>query len=205
MSLWRAVQAALGRERSRSAEPVDLVALGGLRAPQSADHRSVFLRPVNPLFIWATLIISLLLNLLPWGRLALVPDFVAVALIFWNVHQPHRVGIGAAFVFGLLMDVHNGALLGQHALAYSLLSYGAITLHRRVLWYPLRAQPFPVFGLLLLGQVSTMVVRLWVGGSFPGWIYFGESIVGAAIWPLVSGILLAPQRIQQEQGDARSR
>jgi rod shape-determining protein MreD len=205
MSFSRGLRAMLGRDRSRSAEPVDLVALGGLRAPMSADHSSVFLRPVNPLFIWSTLIIALLLNFLPWGSLALVPDFVALALVFWNVHQPHRVGIGAAFVFGLLMDVHNGALLGQHALGYSLLSYGAITLHRRVLWYPPRAQPFPVCGLLLLAQVSSMVVRLWVGGRFPGVLYFGESIVGAAIWPLVSWVLLAPQRLPPEQGSARSR
>lgn len=202
MSVWRALAAAFGRRRSRSAEPVDLVSLGGLRAPQSADHRSVLLRPVNPFFVWVTLIFSLLLNMLPWGQLPFVPDFVAVGLVFWNVHQPRRVGIGAAFVFGLLMDVHNGALLGQHALAYSLLSYGAITLHRRVLWYPLRAQPFAVLGLLLLAQLASLVVRLSVGGKFPGLIYFGESMVGAVLWPLVSWFLLAPQRVPQDDGAA---
>ncbi len=62
-----------------------------------------------------------------------MPDFVALVLLFWNVHQPRKVGMGIAFFLGLLMDVHNASLLGEHALAYTLLSYGAITIHRRVL------------------------------------------------------------------------
>jgi rod shape-determining protein MreD len=75
------------------------------------------------------------LNLLPLGRTRRMPDLLAVVLVFWNVHQPRRVGVGVAFLFGLLMDVHEGALLGQHALAYTLLSYGAIAMHRRLLWF----------------------------------------------------------------------
>ena len=35
------------------------------------------------------------------------------------------------------MDVHQGAVLGQHALAYTLLSFLAITMHRRLLWFRL--------------------------------------------------------------------
>ena len=85
------------------------------------------LLPANPFFIWASLIAAMLLNMLQnmgfWGRAAWAPDVLAVVLVFWTVHQPLRVGIGAAFVFGLLMDVHQGGLLGQHALAYTVLSF----------------------------------------------------------------------------------
>jgi hypothetical protein len=89
------------------------------------------LQPVNPYFISFSLAAAFLLNLMPWGRLLGVPDFVALVLLFWNVHQPRKVGMGIAFSLGLLMDVHNASLLGEHALAYTLLSYGAITIHRR--------------------------------------------------------------------------
>jgi rod shape-determining protein MreD len=119
------------------------------------------------------------------------------------VHQPRRVGIGAAFVSGLLMDVHNGALFGEHALAYTLLAYGAITLHRRMLWFPVGAQSLHVLALLLIAQCVSLAVRLWVGGSFPGWGYFASSVIGAAIWPLVTWILLAPQRRPLERDDTR--
>jgi rod shape-determining protein MreD len=47
--------------------------------------------------------------------------------------------MGTAFFFGLLMDVHHGSLLGQHALAYSLLGFFGIAIHR-VLWFGLSGQ-----------------------------------------------------------------
>ena len=75
------------------------------------------LMPVNPLFIWASLLLAMVLNMVPLGRVAWTPDLLMLLLVFWSVHQPSRVGMGAAFVFGLCMDVHQAALLGQHALA----------------------------------------------------------------------------------------
>jgi hypothetical protein len=93
------------------------------------------LLPANPVFIWFTLALALAANLMPLGRHPALPDLLALTLVFWNVHQPLRVGVGAAFVFGLFMDVHDAALLGQHALAYTLLSFFAITIHRRLLWF----------------------------------------------------------------------
>ena len=75
------------------------------------------LLPVRPLFIWSSLIsalaVNMLLNMGLVGRAAWVPDFLALTLLFWTVHQPLKVGIGAAFFLGLAMDVHQGALLGQ--------------------------------------------------------------------------------------------
>ena len=71
---------------------------------------------------------------------AVLLPLLAVVLLFWVVHEPRRLGIGACFAFGIALDVHQGALLGQHALAYTLLSYLAITVHRRVLWFSLPAQ-----------------------------------------------------------------
>jgi len=100
--------------------------------PRGSDQ---LLLPVNPFFIGFTLLVAFGVNLLPFGRVAALPDLLAVVLVFWNVHQPRRVGVGLAFLFGLLIDVHEGALLGQHALAYTMLSFVAITIHRRLLWF----------------------------------------------------------------------
>jgi rod shape-determining protein MreD len=162
------------------------------------------LRPVRPGFIWSTLIGAFLLNLLPWGKDVWVPDFFALTLVFWNVHQPRRVGMGIAFVFGLLMDVHNGTLFGEHALAYTLVSYGAISLHRRIQWFPVLSQTIYVFALLLVAQLASAAIRLWVGGASPGW-WLGllSSVVGAVIWPLLNSFLLAPQRRPAKRDDTR--
>jgi rod shape-determining protein MreD len=124
-----------------------------------------------------------------------VPDFLALALVFWSVHQPRRVGMAAAFLFGLLMDVHDGALFGEHALAYTLLSYGAIALHRRILWFPVPSQSLYVFPLLLLSALASVIVRRWASGAWPDWwSYPAQSVVGALLWPVVTWLLLLPQR-----------
>jgi rod shape-determining protein MreD len=152
------------------------------------------LMPVNPLFLWGSLLLAVALNMVPLGRHPAMPDLLALVLVFWNVHQPRRVGIGAAFVFGLLMDVHEGALLGQHALAYTLLSFLAITIHRRVLWFGLGEQVLHVLPLFFIAQTVSLLVRLAAGDGFPGWNLFAAPLFEALLWPVASVLLLAPQR-----------
>lgn len=159
--------------------------------PRGSDQ---LLLPVNPFFIAFTLLLALASNLLPLGRVPALPDLLALTLVFWNVHQPRRVGMGVAFLFGLLLDVHEGAVLGHHALAYTLLSFGAITLHRRLLWFGLVQQALHVLPLLLGVHVLLMVLRLLAGGMFPGWSALLAPFFEALLWPVVSVLLLAPQR-----------
>jgi rod shape-determining protein MreD len=152
------------------------------------------LLPVSPLFIAFSLTCAFMLNLLPWGHWVGVPDFVALTVVFWGIHQPRKVGIGVAFSMGLLMDVHDATLLGENALAYTLLSYLAIMIHRRVLWFPVMTQAIHVFPLLLLTQAIQVLVQVMVTGRFAGWLSFIDSAVAIALWPLITWLLLAPQR-----------
>ncbi len=152
------------------------------------------LLPVSPMFIAFSLTVAFVLNMLPWGHFVGAPDFVALVLVFWGVHQPRKVGIGMAFFMGLLMDVHEATLLGENALAYTLLSYFAIMIHRRILWFPVMTQAIHIFPLLLMTQSIQVVVRLIVSGRFPGWLHFIESVVACALWPVVNWLLLAPQK-----------
>jgi rod shape-determining protein MreD len=159
--------------------------------PRGSDQ---LLLPVNPFFIGFSLLMALAFNLLPLGRQPAMPDLLAVVLVFWNVHQPRRVGVGLAFVFGLLMDVHEGALLGQHALAYTLLSFVAITIHRRLTWFGIAEQAVQILPVFFATHVVSLIVRLVAGGMFPGWTLLLSPVFEAALWPIVTLILLAPQR-----------
>jgi len=156
------------------------------------------LLPARPLFIWGSMLGALLanmaLNMGVWGRAAWVPDLLAVVLDFWTVHQPLRVSIGAAFVFGLMMDVHQGALLGQHAMAYTVLSFFAITIHRRLLWFSVPSQAAQVFPLFAAAHLVALSLRLLSGSAFPGFLMLLAPVLEAAIWPLANIVLLAPQR-----------
>jgi rod shape-determining protein MreD len=155
------------------------------------------LLPANPLFIWASLIAAMLVNMLQnmglWGRAAWMPDVLAVVLVFWTVHQPLRISIGGAFIFGLLMDVHQGGLLGQHAMSYTVLSFFAITVHRRLLWFSVPSQAAQVFPLFAVAHAVELVVRMFNGGTFPGWLMFLAPVAEALLWPVANLVLLAPQ------------
>ncbi len=152
------------------------------------------LLPASPFFIGFTLLAALAVHLLPLGRHAALPDLLAVVLVFWNVHQPRRVGVGFAFLFGLLLDVHEGALLGQHALSYTLLSFGAIMMHRRMLWFGVVQQALQTVPLFFVAHLVALLVRLMAGGMFPGWWLLLAPLLEAALWPLATMLLLAPQR-----------
>ncbi len=152
------------------------------------------LLPANPLFIWGSLLLALVVNMLPLGRTPWLPDVVAVVLVFWSVHQPQRVGIIVAFIFGLLMDVHQASLLGQHALAYTALTFFAITIHRRLLWFSVPSQAVQVLPLFLAAHAIELAIRMAAGGAFPGFYILLAPLIESALWPVISVILLAPQR-----------
>ena len=152
------------------------------------------LLPVNPLFIATTLLLAFALSIVPLGRVPLMPDFVALVLVFWNVHQSRRVGVGLAFLLGLLMDVHDGAVLGQHALAYTLMSFFAVTIHRRLLWFTVPSQAVQILPLFLAAHAVSLVVRMIAGGMFPGWQVLLAPVLEALLWPIATWLLLAPQR-----------
>lgn len=152
------------------------------------------LLPARPGFIWGTLIAALMVNMLPLGRQPWMPDLLALVLVFWSVHQPLRIGIATAFLFGLVMDVHQTALLGQHALAYTALSYFAIMVHRRLLWFTVPSQAMQVLPLFGSAHAIELAIRLFAGGSFPGWSLVLAPLLESLLWPVATVILLAPQR-----------
>jgi rod shape-determining protein MreD len=168
--------------------------------PRGSDQ---LLLPLNPVFMWFTLLVAFMLNLVPFGRVPAMPDFLAIALVFWGMHQPLRVGVGIAFFFGLMMDVHDGALLGQHALAYTLLSFSSIALHRRLLWFTVPSQALQLLPLFAGMHVVALLVRLLAGGMFPGWSFLLAPLFEALLWPVANWLLLAPQRRPPDRDENR--
>ena len=107
--------------------------------PLSAARPEEILLPVKGWFIVFTLIVALFLNMLPAGGLWQIvrPDFLALVLLYWCIQQPRFVGVGGAWVLGVVKDVGDANLFGQHALTYALLAYAAEFFHRRVLRFSL--------------------------------------------------------------------
>ena len=132
-------------------------------------------------FIGATLFAAFMLNLIPWGQFYGVPDFLAITLLYWSVYQRQRVGIAIAFV-------------GETALAYTLMTYFAITLHRRILWFSWSRHLGYIFLLLSIEYIVVMVVQLLCGSEWAGWYWIIDCAVGTLIWPIAQWLLSWPSR-----------
>jgi rod shape-determining protein MreD len=166
-------------------------------APSLAPSRpEEILRPARPWFIVLTLGFGLLANLYPAAGVTamLLPDFLALVLLYWCIQEPRYVGVGAAWFTGLVMDVADATLFGQHALAYAVLAYGAEYFRRRVLRFPLWQQAAQVAALLVVCAALVLLVRAMGGAPLPRWTYFVPPLVGALLWPVLSVVLQWPQR-----------
>jgi len=168
-------------------------------APASPEE---ILRPPQPWFVLLTLLVALVANMAPATGvfMALRPDFLAVVLLYWCIQAPRYVGVGTAWFVGLVMDVADATLFGQHALAYAVLAFAADYFRRRVLRFPLWQQAVQVAVLLVATAGLVLVVRFIGGAPMPRWTYAAPPIVGALLWPLLSVLLQRPQR-PRRRGD----
>ena len=73
-------------------------------------------------------------------------------------------------------------------------SFVALALSRRLTWFTLLQQALQVLPLFAAMHTVALLVRLAAGDLFPGWSLFVAPLVEAALWPLVTLALLAPQR-----------
>jgi rod shape-determining protein MreD len=164
--------------------------------PLTPARPEEILLPVRRWFIALTLLAGLLANLVPLSgpALAFRPDFLALVLLYWCIQEPRYVGVGVAWWVGLLMDVGDATLFGQHALAYAVLAYAAEYFRRRVLRFPLWQQAVQVAGLLAFTALIVLLVRYVGGAPLPRWTYVAPPIIGALLWPALSVVLQWPQR-----------
>ena len=137
--------------------------------------------------IATTFLIALLLTIMPlpdWMRYAR-PDWVGLVLIYWCLALPERVGVITGWFAGLLVDLLTGTLLGQHAMALSIVAYLTLKFHQRVRLFPVWQQAATVLVLLVLHQLLALWVSRFIGRPAPPWYYWAPSVTGMFVWPLI--------------------
>lgn len=162
----------------------------------SAARPEEILKQANPWFILLTAGLALMANVAPLAGTALVlrPEFLMLVILYWCIQEPRYVGVGVAWMLGVVMDVADATVFGQHALSYAVLAYAAGYFRRRMLRFPLWQQAPQVAVLLLFCSGLVLLVRFVGGAPFPGWSYFVSPVVGALLWPILSVLLQRPQR-----------
>jgi rod shape-determining protein MreD len=128
------------------------------------------------------------LPLPPWLDV-LRPAFLVLAVLYWSINSPRTGGIALGFFAGLTLDVFQGPVLGQHALALALVSYIAVREHQRILSKPAFQQALIVFAALAVYEFVVFAIDGWSGHPVTSPLRWVHTVTGALIWPPVAAIL----------------
>ena len=165
--------------------------------------RNVMQLPASVALVFFSLAGAYVLSVLPWSGAGLLarPDFVHIVLLFWAIHEPRAIGQGVAFTLGMLMDVSDSMLLGQHALAYVIATFGAQVLRVRILSFHLPEQTLHVLGLTIVAAAVLLALNLLLGADFPGFAFLVSPVLTALCWAPVNWLLYSTA-VRRRQGGA---
>ncbi len=141
--------------------------------------------------ILLSIFIALILTLLPMPEwtLWMRPAWVLLVLIYWTMAMPHRVGMGVAWVTGLIMDLLNGTLLGEHALAYTVVIYFISSMYIRIRMYPILQQSLSILFFCLMYQFMLYCIQGFIGKLPDSHLYWLSSLTSMLLWPWLSVLL----------------
>ncbi|PSJ81130.1 rod shape-determining protein MreD [Neisseria iguanae] len=140
----------------------------------------------------ATFIVAMLLDFMPFpfDMFFWLPELTALTLLYWTMQRPQVVGMGVAFVVGLLVDIGTAASLGLHALSYTVVVFFVFSYHRQIMLYGHVMQILVVLAALLCNQAVLVVARLFLNYQIITWQSFIAPFIGALLWPLLSQLML---------------
>ncbi len=135
--------------------------------------------------IGLSLVIALLLTALPlpnWAQ-GWRPAWVAITLTYWCLAMPERVGVFLAFAVGLVLDVLQGSILGQHALGLATVGYLAVLYHQRIRVFPLVQQSLVVGSIVFLYLGGMNLIYNLLGSRHYGLDHLLGAVTSACLWP----------------------
>ncbi len=138
-----------------------------------------------------TLLVGLMLSIVPLAETIepYRPDWLALLLIFWAMQLPRGWSVGTAWIIGIVLDVAYGTLLGQHALALSVIVFITVRFHLLMRVFPLSQLTATIFALLALYQF----ILFWINGvasvTAPSNTYWAPVITGTLVWPFLYAFL----------------
>ena len=141
------------------------------------------------LLLSALLALILTVLPLPWWLDVARPAFLVLTVLYWSVNAPRAGGLAIGFFAGLMLDVFQGPVLGEHALALSLITYIAVREHQRIRSKPAIQQALIVFPALMLYEVLLFMIDGWTGHPVTSPLRWVHTVSGALIWPPAAAIL----------------
>jgi len=154
----------------------------------------------NRRLVFLTVVAAILLSLLPLPEalLPFKPYWVAMVVIYWALETQDMMGMGLAFLTGLVLDVLSGSLMGMHALSLVVMVFLVQRFRSRLRFFPPWQQALSVFGLLVNDRIILIWITALLGEPMPTWKYWLAPLVGMALWPWIF-LLLDRMRASMRQ------
>lgn len=141
--------------------------------------------------VWVILVIAAALVSVP------LPDFftpfrppwATMAIIYWIMMWPRAFGLGTAWLVGLILDVLQGELLGQHAMALTVVGYLTLRFHLQIRIFPLWQLTATVFALMAIEAFILFWIDGVAGNPPVGLSRWTQVMTGAILWPIVMAIM----------------
>lgn len=143
--------------------------------------------------IITSILIAMVLMIIPLpdSIRVLRPEWVLLTLMYWAMALPRSVGVGYAWVVGILMDVLLGGALGVLAFSYALVVYLILRFHLQLRQFPLWQQALSLMSLILLVHIVTVSMT----SLSSGWlVWFPAAVTSTLLWPFVHVLLRTVRR-----------
>ena len=149
-----------------------------------------------------TFLVGLVLTIMPLPDVVdpFRPDWLAMLVIFWTMQLPRTWSVGTAWVIGIFLDVSQGTMLGQHALALCFVAFITVRLHLLMRVFPMPQLMATVLSILAIYQFLLFWTNGVAGIDAPSVTYWGPIISGTVLWPIVM-MFLSGRRYQARAGD----
>ena len=134
---------------------------------------------------------------LPHWLQILRPDFLLILVIYWSLSAPRLAGMTFAWVCGFAVDVIQGIVLGQHALAFLFVAYWTHRWQLRMRIFPIWQQAMTVGFLLLVYQALIFWIDGIVGQALSSGLRWLPVITGALVWPFIVATLDTWNRVRR--------
>jgi rod shape-determining protein MreD len=141
--------------------------------------------------IFLTVLLALFLSVVPvpaWVDAAR-PTFLVLTVLYWSIALPRAGGLTLGWIAGLVLDIFQGSVLGEHALALSLVTYITVREHQKIRSKPVFQQSLIVMGLLFIYEFIVFAIDGWTGHVLYGPLRWLQVLTGALLWPLAAALL----------------
>ena len=117
------------------------------------------------------------------------PFWLLLFYIYWLIYSDSNGIYSSAFVLGILLDVFQGGILGQNALALVISSAFILSVKKSFFVSNLTTQQVYVFIASLIYLIVFLITHISVQGLQIQWLVLFIPFTGAILWPVVRFLL----------------